>query len=1203
MNIHISNRQQNRTKEVYGAPSIAPFSVVRIGGVSAHCLEPLLLKRTTRSITKALQVEQHMQDFVAPLEDALYRLVPLVGEQKELRRRILAVKRNVHNLRLWENAIQDVEIVASAMGEGGILLREWFRQAQMREDALQSATQAYEEELVAANTTIAAGVENEHLRQGLALASPDLLKELQRPIAEEEWRPTSKLARSSLAYLMRAALKTSPLSTFTHIALADFVKPGDDAGTKRIDVAGQDLISREKHHRVVRLVNMLPTALLTLIARNPDLAPLLYFEPNKGITRSASEPDKLRVLSNRYYITGDFAGRAEVTIDHEIRCGVAPEFLAFLESGRRVTYQELLALLPKGHKKQDSHLRMLRLLDKQLFRPVAPFSRRDKQPLLKLAKVLERGTHPLAASLALQMRALQQTADANREASGFERLRQLETLREQAANLFTQFGIPEPEWLKNNLLYEDVKHNGQNIPVPSQVQEDLTHMANILRPRIKRTRLYDYLYQDFVQRFGPEGETNDILAFFTDFLQREDASELIARAVSDDHTSLMDETHKRNSLPAGESSVPPTVTVLYQLAAESPEALERGDYKLVVNQVLADEGGLLGRFNSLLDAEHGDLVGRLRDWSTNSLYKDRRVVEMPLVGDWHNLQGDLGLTEQTLRWPAETPTAGDNEKTLELCDLHLRANVRDETLYFVDASGQVVAPAYFGVVPMHLFTREVRLMLTLIYPWIGDYDVGWQATRHNVSTEAVRQVEFFPRREEGRIVLRRARWRFPPMQIPIRQKNENDFEFFTRVQSWREEHQLPEELFVSTDRSQLSFEAKVRKPIWIDFRSPHTLELLRQYIDKDAIAVCFTEVLPTRHQYWVAADGHTGHASEFMTQLHWPMPHTEKPVGIHIPTLNSHMLSSHTQNSWLYFKIYPQSSDQLDEVIRCIVSPSVELVRNRLELERWFFIRYMDQRGWHIRLRLCGPFQEHKEVYQNIGNLIERVLPGLPYQRRPHILPAYLSPPSRLGEPGYKLSEYHPEYQKYGGKVGTTIAEQLFEASSELAVQAIMGSPILDLRRVLLSLHLMQVVINSVFTTAEERDHFLKHYHWYWGGQDREEGKALQGTLRRSAHTRRGALIEKLANDLNDPVVQTFIKQYQKAATTMVHSLQEAMDELTETVDHMCFDYVHMNNNRLGIIPFEESYLSAILLEINATDHALSALHNWKEVLHATRKP
>ncbi len=1199
MNTRKSN-QDSSSKVVHGTPFIAPFSVVRIGGVSAHHLEPLLLKRSSASIGAALQAERRMQELVTPVEDALYRLVPLVGEQKELRRRILAVKRNVHNLRVWENALQDVELVAPAMGVDGALLREWFRLAGMREDALQTAALAYEEELVAANAMIAQGVADEHIQQGLALASPDLLKELQGSIAETEWRPTSKLARSSLSYLTRAALKTSPLSTFTRIGIADFVTPADTVALQQARLARQDRASNQELHRVVRLVRMLPTALLTLIARHPELAPLLQFEPNKGITRSPAEPDKLRVLTNQYYITNDFAGRGEATIDHEIRHGVAPDLIAFLESGRRVTYQELLTLLPEGAPGRAPHLRMLKLLDRQLFRPVAPFTRRDEQPLLELAKLLEHGTHPLAISLAAHMQAMQQAADANKEASGFERLHLLESIREHAAVMFRQLGVPAPDWLKNNLLYEDVEHKG-SITVPAQVQEDLARMAHLLRPSIKRMRLYDYLYQDFVQRFGPDGETNDILGFCTDFLRREDASELIARSVSDDHTNLLDETSKRNNLPAGESSVPPSLTVLYQLAAESEEALARGDYKLVVNQVLSDEGGLLGRFTGLLDAEHGNLAGKLRDWNTNSLYKGRKVVEMPLVGDWHNLQGERELTKQTLRWPAETPTSGDNEKTLELSDLRLRANSRDETLYFVDSSGQVIAPAYFGVVPMHLFTREARLMLTLIHPWISDYDVGWQTTRHNASTEVPTRVEFLPRREEGRIVLRRARWRFPPQLIPVRQKGESDFEFFARMQRWREEHQLPEELFVSTDRSCLSFEAKVRKPIWVNFRSPHTLELLRQYIDKDVVAICFTEALPARPQYWVAADKaidmHDGHASEFMTQLHWPMPRAEKAGGIHVP-----ILSSHTQNSWLYFKIYPHRSDQLDEVIRFIVNPSVELVRNKLELERWFFIRYMDQHGWHIRLRLRGPFQEHKEIYQNVGDLIERELPGLPYQKRARILPAYLSPPTQTGKPGYKLTEYQPEYQKYGGKTGIVIAERLFEASSELAMQAIMRSPLLDLRRVLLSLHLMQVVINSVFATGEERDHFLNHYHWYWGGQNREEGKALQRTFKQSAHIRGASLIEQLANDLKDPMVQVFIEDYQKAVTQTVQALHAAIDELSESIDHMCFDYVHMNNNRLGIVPFEESYLSALLLEINSTDHAMRALRNAKEGLHVTSR-
>ena len=51
--------------------------------------------------------------------------------------------------------------------------------------------------------------------------------------------------------------------------------------------------------------------------------------------------------------------------------------------------------------------------------------------------------------------------------------------------------------------------------------------------------------------------------------------------------------------------MPPAATVFFQLAATSPEAVERGDYKLVVNQVCQDQGGLLGRFADLLPPDQG----------------------------------------------------------------------------------------------------------------------------------------------------------------------------------------------------------------------------------------------------------------------------------------------------------------------------------------------------------------------------------------------------------------------------------------------------------------------------------------------------------------------------------------------------------------------------------------------------------------------
>lgn len=1209
---------------VYGQVKVASFGVARVGGIPAGQLDGLRLQDTVQHLNAVFASEAAALQLTTRLEEALFRLVPLVGDDRELRRRILAVKRNIHNMRLWLGAADDIERVCAAMEaisksalaghaevchypatEDSRLLHDWFALASQREEALKQAIASYEREISGANATLAEGIQRPDIQQGLALTSPDLLAGLSRVSSAEEWRPTSKLARSSLSYLTRAAFKTSPLSTFTHLSVVDFANNAQSADTQ------PQASHAEGASRQMRLIRTLPATLLMRMATVPQLAPALRFQPNPGLCRSQHKAGKIRVLLSNYTLQGDFAWRRESTTERAFDPERAPALCAFLEAGQSLSYAELLRLLPGGQSVQAStqaHKALIQLLDMQLIKPVAPYTRRDPQPLLALAQSLEKLQTHFASAIAGDLRRIQQLVAACLHASGSDRLRLIEEMRQVASALLTQLGAAPPDWLRtNNLLYEDVKYHGATLNLNPQVQQDLAQVADVLRPSIARAQVYDYLYRYFIERCGPDGEISDILSFLGDFFEREDANELLTRSLAEDRTAMHRPGGRRSVLSAGASATPPSVTIFYQLLTESQEALDRGEYKLVVNQVCPGQGGLLGRFADLLGPEHGALDVKLRSW-LETLYGGRSVVEMPVVGDWSNLQSEIGLTTRTLRWPAELPTSDDESETLELRDLRMRANTQDETLYLVDGHGNVIAPSYLGVVPMHLISHAVRLFLMLLDPWTSDYPIGWHTNRFSQNEHSPEQVEFFARQEAGRVVLRRARWRFALDAIPTRAKGESDFDFFVRVQRWRREHNLPEEVFANSERSTIVIEAKARKPVWISFSSPHAIELLRQLIDKDVRAVCLTEALPARHQHWVqprAGNAQESRVSEFMTLACWPMPQSaalvrnaedsfqspSRPLRLSMPPTATPSHGSekpahhvqHRSDNWLYVKIYPPCSDQIDGVIRQIVGPIVNMARERQELKRWFFIRYMDARGWHVRFRLQGSAEMRNELQAGIDHLAQRVLLQVEHNGPRHLLPASYAPPPAVARPGpgYELARYEPEYEKYGGNAGVAIAEQLFEASSEVALQAMEVEK--GVNRMLLSLCLMKLLVNEVFHEPEARKSFWDQYLWYWSGQDRQGAAELRASFLRGAQSRRITLARQLPTFCASPQVRRLINQYRVAIVNTIDALATAGNGVSEPASGLCFDYMHMNNNRLGVLTLEESYLVALLLEVNDT--------------------
>ncbi|GII81390.1 hypothetical protein Sru01_63720 [Sphaerisporangium rufum] len=274
-------------------------------------------------------------------------------------------------------------------------------------------------------------------------------------------------------------------------------------------------------------------------------------------------------------------------------------------------------------------------------------------------------------------------------------------------------------------------------------------------------------------------------------------------------------------------------------------------------------------------------------------------------------------------------------------------------------------------------------------------------------------------------------------------------------------------------------------------------------------------------------------------------------------------------HSWLYCAIYPGAFERLDGVVQDLVAGTHHRLETAGEHGRWFFLRFLDLGGPHIRLRVQGPAALLDDVYTDLtgrfpGFLREmRSDPSAPVESLPGPLPMdyWEAVDVRL---------YEPESRRYGGAEGVHAAEGGFMRSSEIALRAVCEE--LDRpRRQALAALTMKNVLRHCLPGAEEQ--FWSRYFWYWTGRDEPLASAGRAAAVAAA-TRLAPAIRAAENGL-PPQLVLDAGDYGDAVRATAAGAIAAGVSLTTW--QWVFHLLHLHNNRLGITPADEAVLAALL--------------------------
>jgi thiopeptide-type bacteriocin biosynthesis protein len=284
---------------------------------------------------------------------------------------------------------------------------------------------------------------------------------------------------------------------------------------------------------------------------------------------------------------------------------------------------------------------------------------------------------------------------------------------------------------------------------------------------------------------------------------------------------------------------------------------------------------------------------------------------------------------------------------------------------------------------------------------------------------------------------------------------------------------------------------------------------------------------------------------------------------------------------WWYVCLDVGDTDAADAVVTGLLPPFLAEAR-ALGAARWFFIRYSDESGPHLRLRLFGPGRCLDRLVRSGAELRDHL--GALTDRRPPVAPRLVHPGpllvTRGGPVGVRPALYEPEVHKYGGLAGVERAEALFEFSSELAVWAVATHRKGATRDALAALLLADAAGALAHGRTAEAWPLRSRLSWhgFWAVHTRwwtaGPGAGRDGVAQRLARhvaDHGGDQLERMRTVAEDPDVDAWRRRWFRAVD---HYLADAGRlGVDRTPQHLTFHHNHMLMNRLGYLPREEALL------------------------------
>ena len=446
----------------------------------------------------------------------------------------------------------------------------------------------------------------------------------------------------------------------------------------------------------------------------------------------------------------------------------------------------------------------------------------------------------------------------------------------------------------------------------------------------------------------------------------------------------------------------PHLDMRVQVRAASRQALESGDFTLVVDGVVPSAGAAAGRFLDLLnEAERQCFTTAVRSAPTLVDGAVRMQLSSPPL---------TTSTWNVARVPAVLPVLAVGEPgpvgALTVDGLGVGADAHQ--FYVVElASGRIIEPVLMNAVELmhrtHPLTRLLAELPRARAAAFGPFDWG--------TAEA---LPYLPRVRAGRTILARASWRLDAQDL------DGETGWQEALQAWRSRYQIPAVVEVGDSDQRLR----------LDLDVPGDAELLRAALGRTN-SVAVGEGADPKDFGWC-----DGRPHGITIALASDQPSQRRPALGHVPVRADADQLPGTAG-WASLKLYGHPDQAEALLVR-------HLPRLLAEQLRWWFIRYRDPHP-HLRLRLPVPSPDAfgplaAQVAEWVGELRDL---GLASRA---VWTSYLPETGRYGEgPALQAAE-----SVFVADSFATVAQLAFQHATGIPGAAITAASLIDLSTALL---------------------------------------------------------------------------------------------------------------------------------------------------------